>query len=69
MRLLLVEDDDLLATSIKQDLEQQGFAVDHAREGVEAEFMGDNMTYDLVVLDLGLPNRPGLEVLKNWRAR
>ncbi|MBT2971756.1 MAG: DNA-binding response regulator [gamma proteobacterium symbiont of Ctena orbiculata] len=69
MRLLLVEDDDLLATSIKHDLEQQGFAVDHAREGVEAEFMGDNMAYDLVVLDLGLPNRPGIEVLKNWRSR
>ncbi len=69
MRVLLVEDDDLLATPLKRDLEQQGFAVDRAAEGVEAEFMGDNMEYDLIVLDLGLPNRPGLEVLKNWRSR
>ncbi|MEW8507726.1 MAG: response regulator transcription factor [Candidatus Thiodiazotropha sp.] len=69
MRLLLVEDDDLLAASLKSDLEQQGFAVDQAREGVEAEFMGDNMDYDLIVLDLGLPERSGLEVLKNWRSR
>ncbi|MEW7973077.1 MAG: response regulator transcription factor [Candidatus Thiodiazotropha endolucinida] len=69
MRLLLVEDDDLLVTSLKHDLEQQGFAVDHAHEGIEAEFMGDNMAYDLIVLDLGLPNRSGLDVLKNWRAR
>ncbi|MES9992674.1 MAG: response regulator transcription factor [Candidatus Thiodiazotropha sp.] len=69
MRLLLVEDDELLATSLKQELEQQGFAVDQAGEGVEAEFMGDNMDYDLIVLDLGLPERPGLEVLKNWRSR
>ncbi|MES9813972.1 MAG: response regulator transcription factor [Candidatus Thiodiazotropha sp.] len=69
MRLLLVEDDELLVTSLKHDLEQQGFAVDHAREGIEAEFMGDNMAYDLIVLDLGLPNRSGLEVLKNWRTR
>jgi DNA-binding response OmpR family regulator len=69
LRLLLVEDDSLLATSLKHDLEQQGFAVDRAGEGIEAEFMGDNMAYDIIVLDLGLPNRPGLEVLKNWRAR
>ncbi|MES9825531.1 MAG: response regulator transcription factor [Candidatus Thiodiazotropha endolucinida] len=69
MRLLLVEDDDLLVTSLKHDLEQQGFAVDYAHEGIEAEFMGDNMAYDLIVLDLGLPNRSGLDVLKNWRAR
>ncbi|MEW8659562.1 MAG: response regulator transcription factor [Candidatus Thiodiazotropha endolucinida] len=69
MRLLLVEDDDLLVTSLKHDLEQHGFAVDHAHEGIEAEFMGDNMSYDLIVLDLGLPNRSGLDVLKNWRAR
>jgi DNA-binding response OmpR family regulator len=69
LRLLLVEDDDMLATSLKHDLERQGFAVDHAGEGLEAEFMGDNMAYDLIVLDLGLPNRSGLEVLKNWRAR
>lgn len=69
LRLLLVEDDDLLVTSLKHDLEQQGFAVDHAHEGIEAEFMGDNMAYDLIVLDLGLPNRSGLDVLKNWRAR
>jgi DNA-binding response OmpR family regulator len=68
LRLLLVEDDDLLATSLKRDLEQHGFAVDRAEEGVEAEFMGDNMAYDLIVLDLGLPNRPGLQVLKNWRS-
>ncbi|PVV22740.1 MAG: DNA-binding response regulator [gamma proteobacterium symbiont of Ctena orbiculata] len=69
MRLLLVEDDHLLATSLKHDLEQQGYAVDRAEEGIEAEFMGDNMAYDLIVLDLGLPNRSGLEVLKNWRKR
>jgi DNA-binding response OmpR family regulator len=69
LRLLLVEDDDLLASSLQHDLEQQGYAVDRAEEGIEAEFMGDNMTYDLIVLDLGLPNRSGLEVLKNWRKR
>jgi DNA-binding response OmpR family regulator len=69
MRLLLVEDDDLLSASLKQDLEQQGYAVDLAKQGVEAEYMGDEMEYDLVVLDLGLPQRSGLDVLKNWRKK
>ncbi len=69
MRLLLVEDDLLLSDSLKQDLEREGFAVDQASQGVEAEFMGDEMNYDLIVLDLGLPQRPGLEVLQNWRSK
>jgi DNA-binding response OmpR family regulator len=69
MRLLLVEDDDLLSASLKQDLERQGYAVDLAKQGIEAEYMGDEMEYDLVVLDLGLPERSGLDVLKNWRSK
>jgi two-component system, OmpR family, response regulator len=69
MRLLLVEDDLLLSDSLKQDLEREGFAVDQASQGVEAEFMGDEMDYDLIVLDLGLPQRSGLEVLGNWRTK
>ncbi|MCG7945907.1 MAG: response regulator transcription factor [Candidatus Thiodiazotropha taylori] len=69
MRLLLVEDDDLLSASLKQDLERQGFAVDLAKQGIEAEYMGDEMEYDLVVLDLGLPQRSGIDVLKNWRSK
>ena len=67
MRLLLVEDDRLLAESLRNDLERQGFAVDLADNGVDAEFMGDQEPYDVVVLDLGLPGRTGLEVLGNWR--
>ncbi|MEW8625760.1 MAG: response regulator transcription factor [Candidatus Thiodiazotropha sp.] len=69
MRLLLVEDDDLLSASLRQDLERQGYAVDLAKQGIEAEYMGDEMEYDLVVLDLGLPKRSGIDVLKNWRSK
>ncbi len=69
MRLLLVEDDVDLGQQLKQDLARSGFAVDLVDNGVDAEFMGDEEAYDLVVLDLGLPQRPGLEVLQNWRAR
>lgn len=69
MRLLLVEDDSLLAESLQKDLAKQGFAVDLANNGVDAEFMGDIEPYDVVILDLGLPLRPGLEVLANWRQK
>ena len=67
MRLLLVEDDEQLVTSLSKELERAGFVVDSVDNGVDAEFMGNEEDYDLVILDLGLPRRPGLEVLQNWR--
>ena len=67
MRLLLVEDDANLVTILRKDLETAGFAVDVADNGIDAEFMGNEGVYDIIVLDLGLPKRSGLEVLKNWR--
>jgi len=69
MRLLLVEDDAELSQSLHQQLSKEGFAVDVADNGVDAEFMGDEEPYDVIILDLGLPQRPGLDVLKNWRQR
>lgn len=69
MRLLLVEDDELLRSTLKADLERAGFAVDSAADGEQAEFLGASETYDVVVLDLGLPTMSGLDVLKRWRAQ
>lgn len=69
MRLLLVEDDRTLGPQLKSALEQAGYAVDLSTDGVDAEALGAIESYDLVVLDLGLPKRSGLEVLANWRAR
>lgn len=69
MRLLLVEDDTVLVENLKQQLEQKGFAVDAVDNGIDAEFIGDEEPYDVVVLDLGLPGKPGLEVLSAWRER
>ncbi len=68
VRLLLVEDDALLADSLKKDLEARGYAVDRADNGRDGLFMGREIGYDLIVLDLGLPQKPGLEVLTEWRA-
>tara|TARA_R110001592_G_C13178807_1_gene750613 strand:+ start:2237 stop:2905 length:669 start_codon:yes stop_codon:yes gene_type:complete len=68
MRLLLVEDDTDLLASLRKDLERAGYAVDTADNGVDAEYLGKEAIYDAVILDLGLPQRNGLEVLTNWRA-
>lgn len=68
MRLLLVEDDPTLVQSLKKDLQQAGYAVDVADNGIDAEFLGNEKIYDVIVLDLGLPKRRGLDVLRNWRA-
>ena len=67
MRLLLAEDDPELSQNLRKQLKKHGFAVDIADNGVDAEFMGNEEPYDTVILDLGLPQRSGLEVLKNWR--
>lgn len=69
MRLLLVEDDVALAEGLKEDLSRAGFAVDVAHDGIDGEFMGNEVDYDAVILDLGLPKKPGLEVLADWRKR
>lgn len=68
MRLLLAEDDQTLVAMLKKDLEIAGYAVDNADNGIDAEFLGNEMIYDVAVLDLGLPQRNGIDVLKNWRA-
>ena len=68
MRLLLAEDDKDLVATLKKDLQAAGYAVDVVDNGVDAEYMGSEMIYDVAVLDLGLPQRNGIEVLKNWRS-
>ena len=67
MRLLLVEDDSELAAGVADGLRREGFAVDCSGDGVEAEYLGLEGLYDAIVLDLGLPGRPGIEILRNWR--
>ncbi|WP_372972886.1 response regulator transcription factor [Marinobacter sp.] len=68
MRLLLVEDDRLLADGLASQLEKAGFSVDIARTAREARMLGDREDYRVGVLDLGLPDGSGLDVLRRWRA-
>lgn len=68
MRLLLVEDDRLLADGLTRQLEKAGFSVDTTSMAREAVVLGEQEDYRAVVLDLGLPDGSGLDVLRKWRA-
>ena len=67
MRLLLVEDDAMIGESVRQGLRQDGFALDWVRDGAAAELALTNDVYDLMLLDLGLPKKDGLDVLRTLR--
>ena len=69
MRVLLVEDDRLLGDGIHAGLSQDGYAVDWVQDGRSAEHALRAENYQLAVLDLGLPDIDGLELLKGQRAR
>ena len=68
MRVLLVEDEPTLAAQLRQVLADAGYAVDQASDGREAWYLGGVQTYDVIVLDLGLPVLDGLTVLQRWRS-
>ena len=67
MRLLVVEDDKDLNRQLVQALGRAGYAVDHAFDGEEGQFLGETEPYDAVVLDIGLPKVDGVSVLEAWR--
>lgn len=69
MRILLVEDDELLGSGLKAGLAQHGFAADWVRDGVAAERELVTGVYAAAVLDLGLPRQDGMETLKAARAQ
>ncbi len=69
MRLLLVEDDRMIGESLRRALRQCGYAVDWVRDGRAADGTLSSERFDLVLLDLGLPQRDGMEVLQALRAR
>jgi two-component system response regulator QseB len=69
MRVLLVEDDRMIAQGLQMALRQDGYAVDWMADGRAAEAALRNARFDLVLLDLGLPERDGLSVLRELRRR
>ena len=69
MRILLVEDDSQLGDGLSIGLRQSGFAVDWLKDGNSADQALQSESFDLVVLDLGLPRLSGMEVLRRARSR
>ena len=68
MRVMLVEDDPLIARDVIIHLERAGFLVVHEKDGEAGWFTGDAEEFAAIVLDLGLPRMDGLSILKRWRA-
>lgn len=69
MRVLLVEDDVMVGEAVRKGLRQDGFAVDWVQDGKAAELALQHESYALLLLDLGLPQKSGLDVLRTMRQR
>jgi two-component system OmpR family response regulator len=69
MRILIAEDDSILADGLVRSLRQSGYAVDHVKTGSEADAALSMQAFDLLILDLGLPRMSGLDVLRRLRGR
>lgn len=68
MRILIAEDDEIVGSGVQMGLTQMGYAVDWAKDGNAVKLFLDSQEYSLLVLDLGLPNKTGLDVLRELRA-
>jgi two-component system, OmpR family, response regulator len=69
MRILLAEDDPMIADGLVRALRKSSYAVDHVSNGADADTALVTQQFDLLILDLGLPKLPGIDVLKRLRAR
>ena len=69
MRILLAEDDAIIADALVRALRKSGFALDHVNNGMDADTALVSQPFDLLILDLGLPRLPGIEVLRRLRSR
>ena len=67
MRVLLIEDHKPLSRALRRGLEEEGFAVDLAEDGEEGDYKARAASYDAVILDLMLPKKDGLTLLREWR--
>jgi len=69
MKLLVVEDEKQLAGIIKRGLVEEGYSVDNAFDGEEAQYMAETMPYDLMILDVMLPRKDGINVCRDLRTK
>jgi two-component system response regulator PhoP len=69
VRVLLIEDDSRLVATLAEQLRGAGFALDVSTDGIEGLYVGEEFPIDLAIIDLGLPELPGLEVIRKLRQR
>ncbi len=69
MRVLLIEDDQRLLDTLATQLREIGYAVDVSTDGIEGLYLGEEFPIDLAIIDLGLPEMPGLDVIRELRSR
>jgi DNA-binding response OmpR family regulator len=69
MRILVVEDEKRLASIIKRGLVEEGYTVDNAYDGGEAEYMAENTPYSAIILDIMLPKKDGISVCRSLRSK
>ncbi len=69
MRILVVEDSRRLAAIIKRGLMEEGYAVDNAYDGEEAQYMAETAAFDLIILDIMLPKKDGIALCRELRAK
>lgn len=68
MKILVIEDEPAINRQLVEAFKEANYAVDSTGDGEEGEYMGETGSYDAIILDLGLPGKDGISVLKSWRA-
>jgi DNA-binding response OmpR family regulator len=69
LRILVVEDERRLASIVKRGLVEEGYSIDNAYDGEEAEYMAESTAYDLIILDIMLPKKDGIAVCHSLRSK
>ncbi len=69
MKILLIEDDEVIGDAVKTSLEKADYLVEWAKNGLEGEIALTDQHFEAIILDLGLPKKGGLEILKNLRSK
>jgi DNA-binding response OmpR family regulator len=69
LRILVVEDERRLASIVKRGLLEEGYSIDNAYDGEEAEFLAESAAYDLIILDIMLPKKDGIAVCQTLRSK